>query len=97
MTHVIRTRNLSESQSTPTSIDPHSLFQLFELRKGAASPQISTKMADQFKIDPTLVEQLASTYNSPSIGREMTRLIADGEQRIYREAIWVNPPYKKQL
>jgi hypothetical protein len=97
MTHVIRTRNMSESQSTPTSIDAHTLFELFKLRKGATSPQLSAKMAGQFKIDATLVEQLATRYNSPSIGREMTRLMADGEQRTYREAIWVDPPYKNQL
>lgn len=95
MTHVIRTRNLSESQSAGT-MDAYSLSQLFDLRKGSTSPQMSAQMADQFKIDPTLVEQLTSRYNSPSIARETTRILADGEQRTYREAIWVDPPYKDQ-
>jgi hypothetical protein len=87
MTHVIRTRNLSESPST-TTIDAHGLSQLFDLHKN--TPQLT----DKFKIDSTLVEQLMTRYNSVSIGRETTRILADGEQRTYREAIWVDPPYK---
>jgi hypothetical protein len=92
MTHVARTRNTSESA---VGIDAYTLSQLFELRKGSSSPQMSVQLADQFKIDSTLVERLANRYNSPSIGRETTRTIADGEQRTYREAIWVDPPYKQ--
>jgi hypothetical protein len=98
MTHVIRTRNLSESQLTPasttTTIDAHGLSQLFDLHKNTPHSQISAQMADKFKIDSTLVKQLMSRYNSVSIGRETTRILADGEQRTYREAIWVDPPYK---
>ena len=76
-------------------IEAYNLSQLFDLRKGSSSPPMSAQIAVPFKIDSTLVERLASRYNSPSIGREVTRTLADGEQRTYREAIWVNPPYKQ--
>lgn len=88
MTHVIR----NDTPQTPAAaatqnIDAHGLWQIFNVRKtgGANSPP------EGIQLDPALLERLASRYNSPSIGRETARTMPDGEQRIYREAIWVDP------
>jgi len=76
MTHVIRTRALSEHVN-PNTIDASRLSELFDARKN----QTTT---------PELVQRLSKRYNSPSIGRENTILLHDGDRRLYREAIWVD-------
>lgn len=100
MTHVIRTRAASESApATKTTIDASGLIQLFEARKRAAASSARNGQLGQSYVhdqtstsgfDPKLVERLAQRYNSPSIGRENTLTMADGEKRKYMEAIWAD-------
>lgn len=62
------------------TIDSFRLSQLFDARKVAKSTTTT---------EGHLVERLATRYNSPSIGREFTIALPDGDRRLYREAIWV--------
>lgn len=87
MTHVIRTRAASEiAPITNTSIDAISLSELFDARKRG---ELSYGKSGTSIFDPKLLERLASRYNSPSVGRENTLTLPDGEQRTYKEAIWI--------
>jgi hypothetical protein len=95
MTHVVRTRALSETD-TPQSntIDAFGLSDLLDQRKQATDPSKLDQLAKQYRLDPLLVERLAKKYNSPSVGRTNTVQLQDGEQRTYREAVWIDPPFK---
>lgn len=95
MTHVVRTRALSETD-TPSSntIDAFGLSDLLDQRKHAPNAQTAEQLAKQYRLDPLLVERLAAKYNSPSVARQNTVQMQDGEQRTYREAVWIDPPFK---
>jgi hypothetical protein len=88
MTHVIRTRAASETAPvTTTTIDSAGLTELFDARKRGGLSYVQNQTTG---FDPKLVERLAKRYNSPSIGRENSLTLADGETRTYREAVWTD-------
>jgi hypothetical protein len=80
-THVIPSRAPSDHHLT---IDSFRLSQLFDAHKNTNTTVTFTLDEDK------LVQRLATRYNSPSIGRENTIVLQDGDRRLYREAIWVD-------
>ncbi|KAG8822955.1 hypothetical protein FRC19_004910 [Serendipita sp. 401] len=92
MTHLVRMQELSESASTTSgkSTDAYSLSQLLEERKYARTVEDANQLAKKYNLDPELVQRLSKIVNTPTLGRETTLNMKDGERRTYKEALWVD-------
>lgn len=88
MTHVIRTRALSESEEQPqtSTIDAYGLSELFDARKDKKNTQM---LSQRYKLDTKVLERLAKRYNTPSVASEYTINLPDGDMRTYKQAVWL--------
>lgn len=96
MTHVIRTRALSESDDPSVfngnSIDAFGLSELLDARRDSKKAQTTQMLTQRYKLDTNLIERLAKRYNTPSVAREYNVNLSDGDMRTYREAAWISSP-----
>lgn len=90
MTHVVRTRALSETDSpNGSTIDAFGLSEILDARKDPKKAQAAQMLSQRYKLDTKVIERLAKRYNTPSIAREYDVNLPGGDMRTYKEAVWL--------
>ncbi|KAJ8699832.1 hypothetical protein PTI98_002913 [Pleurotus ostreatus] len=75
-------------------IDAYSLTDLLDARKSCTSAADLRQLAENYRMDPSVVEELSRSVNSPSVDRNRVRTVIgkDGEELVSVTAAWINPP-----
>ncbi|KAF9500378.1 hypothetical protein BDN71DRAFT_1440406 [Pleurotus eryngii] len=81
------------SQHQTGRIDAYSLTDLLDARKSCTSPADIRQLAEKYRMDPSVVEELSRSVNSPSVDRNRVRteIGKDGEEFVSVTAAWINP------
>lgn len=81
------------SQHQTGRIDAYSLTDLLDARKSCTSPSDIRQLAEKYRMDPSVVEELSRSVNSPSVDRNRVRteIGKDGEELVSVTVSATNP------
>ncbi|KAF4576819.1 hypothetical protein EYR36_000586 [Pleurotus pulmonarius] len=88
-TRIFETRQRAEEQASTSQhqtrrIDAYSLADLLDARKSCTSPSDLRQLAEKYRMNPGVVEELSRNVNSPSVDRNKVRteIGKDGEELV---------------
>ncbi|KAL4267292.1 hypothetical protein AB1N83_000852 [Pleurotus pulmonarius] len=101
-TRIFETRQRAEEQASTSQhqtrrIDAYSLADLLDARKSCTSPSDLRQLAEKYRMNPGVVEELSRNVNSPSVDRNKVRteIGKDGEELVSVTAAWIDPPISR--